>query len=317
MNIIKESFDNLPMALCFFNRRGIACLVNRRMLWVSTQLLGSSVQTLSELERALKSPPDTVAQLETQPPTYRFSDGSILRFTREAIRDEEGHRYTQVTASDVTELVRQQYTLAAENRRLKDANERLRQLMAQMPEIVREEEILAMKMRVHDDIGHSILSARRALLQETDLSTIQENAAVWESAISLLHRANGMPQPDDALEYAISRGKALGVQVKITGMHPASAANRQLLALAISECVTNCVRHAGGTELYVRLRNIGNTLDVTITNNGAVPEGTIREGGGLSGLRRRVSAAGGRMTVYSHPRFALVVMLPDKEESAP
>ena len=47
MNIIKESFDNLPMALCFFNRRGIACLVNRRMLWVSTQLLGSSVQTLS------------------------------------------------------------------------------------------------------------------------------------------------------------------------------------------------------------------------------------------------------------------------------
>ena len=78
MNIIKESFDNLPMALCFFNRRGIACLVNRRMLWVSTQLLGSSVQTLSELERALKSPPDTVAQLETQPPTYRFSDGSIL-----------------------------------------------------------------------------------------------------------------------------------------------------------------------------------------------------------------------------------------------
>ena len=62
MNIIKESFDNLPMALCFFNRRGIACLVNRRMLWVSTQLLGSSVQTLSELEQALESPPDTVAE---------------------------------------------------------------------------------------------------------------------------------------------------------------------------------------------------------------------------------------------------------------
>ena len=99
MNIIKECFDNLPMALCFFNRRGIACLVNRRMLWVSTQLLGSSVQTLSELERALKSPPDTVAQLETQPPTYRFSDGSILRFTREVIRDEEGHRYTQAVYS--------------------------------------------------------------------------------------------------------------------------------------------------------------------------------------------------------------------------
>ena len=258
MNIIKECFDNLPMALCFFNRRGIACLVNRRMLWVSTQLLGSSVQTLSELERALKSPPDTVAQLETQPPTYRFSDGSILRFTREVIRDEEGHRYTQVTASDVTELVRQQYTLAAENRRLEDANERLQQLMAQMPEIVREEEILAMKMRVHDDIGHSILSARRALLQETDLSTIQENAAVWEKAISLLHRANGMTQPDDALEYAISRGKALGVQDRnASGLCCKSSAfgpgNQRMCHQLRSPCGRNgtvcpaaqCRKHAG------------------------------------------------------------------------
>lgn len=313
MNIIKECFDNLPMALCFFNRRGIACLVNRRMLWVSTQLLGSSVQTLSELEQALQSPPDTVAQLDTQPPTYRFPDGSILRFAQEIIQAEDGQRYTQVTASDVTELVRQQYALAAENQRLEDANERLRQLMERMPEIVREEEILTMKMQVHDDIGHSILSARRALLQESDLATIRENAAVWEKSISLLRRANEMPQPNDAVEYAICRGKALGVQVILDGELPVDIPNRQLTALAISECATNCVRHAGATELYVHLRNTGNTLTVTITNNGVVPEETIREGGGLSALRRRISKAGGHMTIYSRPRFALVVILPTKE----
>lgn len=314
MNIIKKSFDNLPMALCFFNSRGIACLVNRRMLWVSTQLLGSSVQTLSELERALRLPPNNVAQLETQPPTYRFPDGSILRFSQEKIRDGEGRCYTQVTASDVTELVRQQYALEKENRRLENANHRLRQLMQQMPEIVREEEILTMKMRVHDDIGHSILSARRALLQETELSTIRENAIVWEKSISLLRRANEMEQPDEAVNYAIDRGKALGVQVIVDGELPESAPDRQLLAQALSECVTNCVRHAGGTELYVHLRRTGNALTVTITNNGMVPEGTVREGGGLSALRRRITTAGGRMTIYSHPRFALVVMLPSKED---
>lgn len=314
MNIIKESFDNLPMALGFFNRRGIACLVNHRMLWVSTELLGSSVQTLSELERALKCPPDTVVQLSTQPPTYRFSDGTIFRFTQEEIADADGTRYTQVTASDVTALVRQQHALEAENRRLENVNEHLRQLMEHMPEIVREEEILTMKMRVHDDIGHSILAARRALLQETDLGTIRENAAIWEKSVSLLHRANGMQQPDDTLEYAISRGKALGVQVVLDGALPKDEVQRKVLAETLSECMTNCVRHAGGTELYVRLRDTGNTLTVTITNNGAVPEENIREGGGLSTLRRRISAAGGRMTVYSHPRFALVVILPERED---
>lgn len=313
MNIIKESFDNLPMALGFFDCRGIACLVNHRMLWVSAQLLGSSVQTLSELERALKCPPDTVVQLSTQPPTYRFSDGTIFRFTQDEISDTDGTRYTQVTASDVTELVRQQYALAAENRRLENVNERLRQLMEHMPEIVREEEILTMKMRVHDDIGHSILAARRALLQETDLSTIQENAAIWEKSISLLHRANEMPEPDDALDYAISRGKALGVQVIPDGTLPRNEAQRRILAEALSECMTNCVRHAGGTELYVRLRYAGSVLTATMTNNGAIPEENVREGGGLSSLRRRISAAGGHMTVYSRPRFALIVTLPGQE----
>ena len=291
MDIIKESFDNLPMAVCFFNARGVACLVNRKMLQVSIQLLGSSVQTLTELEQALASPPETVVLLSAQPPTCRFLDGSILQFTQEVIRDSDGICYTQVTASDVTELVRQQYAL--------------------------EEEILTMKMRVHDDIGHSILSARRALLQESDLNTIRENAAVWEQSISLLHRANAMPQPDDQLEYAISRGRALGVQVRLGGELPKTVATRRLLALALGECVTNCVRHAGGTELYADMRPKGALLQVIMTNNGAIPQRPIREGGGLSALRRKIEAAGGTMTVSHQPRFALEVMLPMEKEETP
>ncbi len=317
MDIIKESFDNLPMAVCFFNARGVACLVNRKMLQVSIQLLGSSVQTLTELEQALASPPETVVLLSAQPPTCRFLDGSILQFTQEVIRDSDGICYTQVTASDVTELVRQQYALEEENRRLEETNHRLRQLMKQMPQIVREEEILTMKMRVHDDIGHSILSARRALLQESDLNTIRENAAVWEQSISLLHRANAMPQPDDQLEYAISRGRALGVQVRLGGELPKTVATRRLLALALGECVTNCVRHAGGTELYADMRPKGALLQVIMTNNGAIPQRPIREGGGLSALRRKIEAAGGTMTVSHQPRFALEVMLPMEKEETP
>ena len=56
-----------------------------------------------------------MVQLDTRPPTYRFPDGSILRFAQEIIQAEDGRRYTQITAADVTELVHQQYALAAEN----------------------------------------------------------------------------------------------------------------------------------------------------------------------------------------------------------
>ena len=49
MNSIKESFDNLPVAVCFFDKRGVVRLMNRRMLSVGAELLGSGVQTLEEL----------------------------------------------------------------------------------------------------------------------------------------------------------------------------------------------------------------------------------------------------------------------------
>ena len=53
---------------------------------------------------------------------------------------------------------------------------------------------------------------------------------------------------------------------------------------------------------------------LTLTNDGRVPEAPIQEGGGRSGLRRRVEQASGQMTVESRPRFALTITLPIQEE---
>ena len=33
MNPIKEAFDSLPIAACFFDSNGIVCLVNHKMLF--------------------------------------------------------------------------------------------------------------------------------------------------------------------------------------------------------------------------------------------------------------------------------------------
>ena len=41
-----------------------------------------------------------------------------------------------------------------------------------------QEETLAMKLRVHEDIGHSILATRRVLLQNTDQKEIRAAAAL-------------------------------------------------------------------------------------------------------------------------------------------
>ena len=314
MNAIKESFDNLPMAVCIFDSLGLVRLMNRRMLSVTAVLLGSGVQTLEELQDALRHPPEGVIPLKNATSVYRFPDGTVMRFVQEQITDAEGNSYEQVTAADVTELVERQDQLSEENERLSDANRRARRILEQMPEIVREQEILAMKMRVHDDIGHSILAARQALLGGADLDEMRRSAAVWEQSVALLHRANAAEGMEDPLAYARRRAEALHVRLLTDGPLPEGGKNRELTALAIRECLTNCVRHAGGKELHVSARVCGGYWIITITNSGASPQGEITEGGGLSGLRRRIESSGGIMTITARPRFALTVQLPEKEK---
>ena len=316
MDRIKESFDSLPIAVCFFDKNGVVRLINHRMLAVASQLRKGGIQTLAELHDALRSPPPTVRCLDPQLYIFRFSDGTELRFAEESIKTAAGLTYTQVTAADVTELMWRQKHLQEESAKLAEANERLRLLLVQMPEIIREEETLAMKLRVHDDIGHSILAARRVLLQHTDLKELRANAALWEQSISVLYRSSQISVQSEPLEAAKKRAEELGVRVLLTGDEPQKQWIRALSALAICECAANCVRHADGTELYVCFWQKPDCVEVSLTNNGAVPKEKITEGGGLSMLRQRIEEAGGKMEVWSIPRFKLMLSLPEQEEAA-
>ena len=108
----------------------------------------------------------------------------------------------------------------------------------------------------------------------------------------------------------------MGVSVLVTGNAPQRQWIRALSALAICECAANCVRHADGTELYVYFLQKPDCMEVALTNNGAAPKGKIIEGGGLSMLRQRIEEAGGKMEIWSIPRFQLVLSLPEQEETA-
>ena len=315
MDRIKESFDSLPIAACFFDKNGVVRLINRRMLAIANWLRKGGIQSLAEMQSALHAPPASVCCLDLRLRIYRFPDGKALRFAQEQITTKTGVRYTQITAADVTELIRKQNQLKAENAKLEEANERLRLLFAQIPEIIREEETLAMKLRVHDDIGHSILAARRVLLQHADQKEIRANAALWEQSISVLYRSSQITAQSEPLEAAKKRAEELGVRVLLTGDEPQTQRIRALSALAICECAANCVRHADGTELYVRFWRKPGCTEVALTNNGAAPKEKITEGGGLSMLRQRIKKADGKMEVQSIPRFKLILSLPEQEEA--
>ena len=89
-NVIKDSFDQLPTAVCFFDPLGRIVLCNRQMYRLSQHLFQRDMQYLGVVEAALASPPDGVKKLSDMEHTYRFPDKTVWQFERTMVTDQSG-----------------------------------------------------------------------------------------------------------------------------------------------------------------------------------------------------------------------------------
>ena len=305
-NAIKESFDRLPTAVCFFDRSGGIVLCNRQMYRLSQYLLNSDLQYLEELQKALASPPKGIMHLASPEDTYRFPDGLVWKFERAAVTDRYGETYIQLTAADVTALHRTLEQLAEDNRRLEQDAEKLRRLSENVAAVAREREQLAAKSAMHDSLAACITVTKQYLAG--DLGGIDADIVLREWEKSIVFQEAGLLA---AREKLYERAESSGVTVRIRGTEPVGGA-ADLMYAAMQVCLNNAIQHAQATELMTNIWEDGDRYTVLIRNNGRPPEKTITEGGGLSNLRRRIERIGGTMTVQSLPEFALVIGIPNR-----
>lgn len=218
-NAVKESFDRLPTAVCFFDRSGGIVLCNRQMYRLSQYLLNSDLQYLEELQGALVSPPEGVTPLAGMESTFRFPDGLVWKFERAAVTDRYGETYIQLTAANVTELHRALEQLAADNRRLEQDAEELRRLSENVEAVAREREQLAAKSAMHDSLAACITVTKQYLAG--DLGAIDADVVLREWKKSILFRDAGLLPAREALfESAASSG----VTIRMRGTEPAGGA---------------------------------------------------------------------------------------------
>ena len=318
---VKEGFGNLSSGICFADHSGTIMLCNRQMHRLCHILVGMDLQHIFELRHALDAPQPEVEVLDKDAKIYRFPDHTLWQFAETPIMDVDGNRYTQVQAIDVTELHKKRAELERDNRALTEANQRAKKLYAELDQIVREKETLALKMRVHDDLGQCLLSTRNLLMRSSSsLEDFRSGGRRWTQMLQRITVAERIPYArrgtgdPDLLSELIASAAEIGIRVRVQGELPKSEENARLMVAAMRECVTNTVRHAGGSEVTVQITRRQKADMVDITNDGAPPEGEIVEGGGLSGLRRSVENRHGTMTVRSEPAFRLSIVLPEEGE---
>ena len=307
---IKEAFDNLPTGVCFFNESGLPVLCNRAMQRFSFDVCGKDIQFITDLQECFLETFVPVKETSREGKIFTLADGSAWKLEMREVADEKGMVYTQFTALNVTDLQRKHTELMEENAQLKQMQLELKRLSANVVTITREEEILNTKMRVHDEMGKCLMKAQKYLKENSGESIPESVLIAWQRAVSMLKYNNDKTE-EDMMSQIRRTCAAVNLNFIQKGKLPEKEGIAYILTCAVRECVTNAVRYAEASELYVEFTEDEKVFSVTISNNGKQPDGEIREGGGLSTLRRRVERAGGVMTVQSFPKFQLTVSVPN------
>ncbi|MFD0165882.1 histidine kinase [Streptomyces decoyicus] len=211
----------------------------------------------------------------------------------------------------------------------------LRAARQEVARLAANDERLRLARDLHDLLGHSLslitlkseLAGRMlpdrpsdAARQIADIEQVSRQALV-----DVREAVTGYRRPRLAVELAGARVALSTAGVKVTADPALESEYRGLasdaesaLAWALREAATNVIRHSGARHCELLLTEEWEAderrcLCLTVFDDGAGPPRTQHDGNGLSGLRERLTRAGGRLETGPAPRghgFALRAYIP-------
>ena len=267
---IRETVNYLPGGLCFAAPNGRPVLTNRKMNELVYRLTGHTIMdaklvwdelcTFSSANGCFKLDDpwinrEYLAEAPGNGAYFLLPDNSVWRFKLEELTDSNPH-YIQLEATDISELYGYSRELFENNQRLAAQYERQQRLLANIVEINHEKEILSMKMRIHDDLGRSILKTKQHLSNGTLSENIPTLAEVWNNTIRCLEDytqiyADSGNLPENELQKAADM---IGCRICYYGERPTGHKTALLFYAAVREALTNAVRHAAADELFVSIQ---------------------------------------------------------------
>ncbi|MBR2752077.1 MAG: hypothetical protein IKD90_13210 [Clostridiales bacterium] len=309
---VKESVDQLSTGVCYYYGDGRIKLHNASMEKIWNDLTGKSMVDGRELW-------ETISQGRAQSgsciskgevPIYMLPDESVRSWRRNKVST-DGMELYEVLAADVTEEYALVHDLEEKKERLRHRGTRLKAVGERIDALNIEKEILDSKIRIHDDWGRALITAK-AFIEQPDMEKKRGFLTLWERNISYVEE-NEQSEAKDAYDDIFQSAKSLGLTIDIDEELPSDYDTRNLLIHAMAVCIGNMVKHAEATTLHVKTVHKDGRCTYTFTNDGQPPANTVEEKGGLKNLRRRVEAQGGSMFIDSMPRFALHIELGEKQ----
>ena len=324
---IKESIDLLPDGVCFSTDRGMPILMNSRMRQLCTEFTGEGLMDTEKFWRDLRNGNvrKGIRPLKQREAAFIDTNGQVWDFRRSRL-SYGGEKVTEISAVNITTQYHLHKELVERYERLNDVNSRLHHFSEEVEKVTREKEILAAKIKLHDEIGRSLLILR-SYLTETPEKSIQtetpEKSAqtekrdrsrllpLWQYIVTSMQEGTILKEREDSLLLLKKEAADFNVDIFLEGLLPANPSVRNVIFAAVRECVGNTAKHARGDRLFITIHDTEENTEVFITNNGNAPGGSIHETGGLKNLRKMVEERGGSMQIKSSPVFVLHLCFPE------
>lgn len=319
---IVESVKNLSEGLLCSDKRGNVLLMNDRMRYYLHQLdLPTDLTDANVLRQALMDRGTTLQETRTEPSSRSVSIALPTGQTCLFAFDETKIRRTtclRVIAFDITEKAKLAKRLEEANQELDKTGKEIAESIDALRTIAETQAMLRMKSRVHDIIGQR-LSMMHRLLEEGDLSdaSIDKMRPLLNG---ILKDLDPFPNLDASEELSLLKSSLtiIGVDLAVEGELPDDNLVAFAIVSTIRESATNAVRHAQALLIEATIETFtvededGPTtfVELDVVNSGTAPTSPFREGSGIAGMRHSVEAAGGTMTISTHPRFKVHARFP-------
>lgn len=280
---VEEILDSLVQLL------GVCAMALLLSLWVIRWAVRRGMRLLEDLQRAL----------------LQVSAGNL-----QVRLPAEGVAHKQFLAGHFNRMVAALGEAQADNARLTQA------LLA-----VQEQERTRLAQTLHDDLGQYVAGIRaRACL----LRLVIDQPPALEQTVSQLeahceHLQQGFRAlvqdlypvilqhlPLDAaiglLAEQWQQNQAIACRLSIDGpLPPLSAPHKTHLYRLLQEALTNVTRHAGATQVRIRLQHRAGRLRLLVRDNGRGAAQPARPGVGLHSMAERARSLGGELRIISQP----------------
>lgn len=299
---LKKVIDNLPAGLCFYNNQGQPLMMNYQFMQLCKEITGEFVINVLDFRRKLE---EQRANDIGHGVIWHSADKHVWNFDFMTL---EGN-VNQIVGSDVTEIWQLNEDIRRENARIQKLNERLRDYNLNMEQVVKEDELLAARVRLHDDMGRILLMTRRYL--DTGCPEEEKNALYqqWHNMLALFRNEEALRVENDPEAELLKAAESLGLKVMIRGELPESGRALKLLMSGARECMTNAAHHSADTIEIETFEDDGLTY-IIYRNNGDEPEYPVHLGGGLSSLKRIAERNGAIFEIAKEGPFFVKIIIP-------